>query len=117
MSQLDFINLNQEEDFMEQKIKELQDAAVDELLAFLRGPKAVRSSKEAKFGVSIASKVFGSTTRLKATDRARDATQIAVLQMISANKEEFKKFAATTIPQLVQKSLLNRPAVEHKKKK
>jgi len=82
------------------KVEQLQEVAIDELLSFFGGPKAVRESKKAVIAVNLAVRSLAAVGRIKATDRARDATQLMVLKHVAADKKQFKKYLEVSMPHL-----------------
>ena len=91
-------------------LEKLQEVSVEELVKFFNGGGAVRESKRAREGANIAVRSLAAVGRLKATDRAKDATQLAVLQSMATDKKEFRKYVATSLPHLnPDKKLLGRP--------
>lgn len=85
---------------LNEALEELQDLSVKELIAFFKGPRAARESKVAKEGAQIAVKALGNVGRIKATDRARDATQVDVLRNMAKDREEFGRYVAASLPHL-----------------
>jgi hypothetical protein len=87
-------------------LEELESVSIKELLTFFKGPSAVRDSKKALTGARLALGTLSAVGRLKATMRVKDATQLEVLKNVADNKEQFKKFAAASLPHLVPKKLI-----------
>jgi len=81
-------------------LDELQNLAIKELVDFFQGTKAARSSKTAITASNLAVKSLGAVGRIKATDRARDATQLSLLKVIAKDKREFKKYISVSMPHL-----------------
>ena len=91
-------------------LEELQTVSVKELLTFFSGGGAVRESKHSREGANLAVRSLAAVGRIKATDRASDATQLAVLQSMATDKKEFRKYVASSLPHLnPDKKLLARP--------
>ena len=88
------------------KLEKLESASIEELLSYFGGPKATRESKRALTGAKLALGTLATISRLRATARVKDATQLAVINNIAKNKDEFKKFAQASLPHLVPKKLI-----------
>lgn len=83
-----------------EKLEELQSVTIDKLLDFFKGPSAVR---ESKVGVRFAQMAISSLAvvgRIKATERARDATQLTVLRMIAKDEKQMEKYLRVSMPHL-----------------
>lgn len=91
---------------MSDKIERLQEAAIDTLLTFLTGPKAGRENKESKLSAKLSVQTLSAVGRIKATDRARDATQLVVLRMITADQSKLQEYIKVSMPHLVPQKLL-----------
>ncbi len=81
-------------------LEKLQEASVKKLTEFFTGASAVRESPIAIKTANLAVSALSAVGRLKATDRARDATQLLVLRNISENKAEFKTYIKASMPHL-----------------
>jgi len=88
------------------KLDELELLAAQELINFFNGPSAVKESTKALSSCKLALGSLSAISRLKATMRVKDATQIAVIQNIAENKEQFSKFAQASLPHLAPKKLI-----------
>ncbi len=91
------------------QLDELQKVSIKEIIEFFKGGQAARESKKAKEGASLAIRSLAAVGRLKATERAGDATQLAVLQAMSTDRKEFGKYVSVSLPHLNPKKLLPRP--------
>ena len=72
----------------------LQNESVKIVLEHLRDQKHPCNK------VDFALMALAAVGRIKATERARDATQYAVLRSLTENKEEFKKYVEISLPHL-----------------
>ena len=85
---------------MKNNLDELQFVSIAELLDFFKGPKAIRDSKPAVDAVRLAVSALSAVGRIKATERARDATQLVVLKSLAEDKKQFEKYVAASMPHL-----------------
>ena len=94
-----------------EKLEELQSVTIDKLLDFFKGPSAIR---ESKVGVRFAQMAISSLAvvgRIKATERARDATQLTVLRMIASDEKQMEQYLKVSMPHMIPMK-----QVENKKK-
>ena len=80
------------------KIDKLQDSAIDELLKYFKAPLA--GKENIKESARIAVSALSTIGRIKATERARDATQLMVLRSITDDKKLFGKYVKVSMPHL-----------------
>lgn len=60
--------------------------------------------------VNSALRSLAAIAKLKGTERAKDATQFAILENMATNKEEFKQYVSVSLPHLNPVPLLlNKP--------
>lgn len=88
------------------ELDKLESASINELLSYFNGPSSIRESKKAIQGAKFALGSLSTISRLRATARVKDATQLMVIQNIAANKEQFKEFAQASLPHLAPKKLI-----------
>ena len=81
-------------------LDKLQEVSTRELIRFFTGPSVIRESKTAINAVRLAVSSLSAVGRLKATDRAKDATQLAVLQALSKDRDQFEKYLKVSMPHL-----------------
>jgi hypothetical protein len=81
-------------------LEALQVAAVKKLLDFFNGPSAVHESPKAVKVANLAVSSLSAVGRIKATDRARDATQVAVLKGMATDQKQFEKYIRVSMPHL-----------------
>lgn len=82
------------------KIDQLQTVTVKQLLDFFNGTSAVKENTPAKFAANLAVRALSAIGRIKATNRAMDATQFMVIKQIAENKKEFQKYISVSMPHL-----------------
>jgi len=82
------------------KLDKLQDAAIDEVLKYFKSPSAAKEGGHIRESARIAVSALSSVGRIKATERARDATQLMVLRSITDDKKLFKEYVAVSMPHL-----------------
>jgi len=93
------------------KIEELQEVAIEEILRFFKASSAAKEDGWIKESARLAVSALSTVGRIKATERAKDATQLMVLKHITTDQSTFKKYVAASMPHL------NPMLIEHKPKK
>ena len=75
---------------------------MDELksVAVLKILEHLRDKKHHPDIVNISLKSLKAVAQLKATERVKDATQLSVIQELSKNKDDFKKYLEVSLPHL-----------------
>lgn len=81
---------------MEQKT-DLNEAQSISLKIFI---ERLRDQKHSDKEVDYALRGLAAIGRIKATERAKDATQFGVIRGMSKNSDEFKKYVAISLPHL-----------------
>lgn len=81
-------------------LDDLESASIDKLVEFFDGPAALRESKHAVRTAQLAVSSLSAVGRLKATHRAKDATQLMVLRHLSTDKGQFAKYVKVSMPHL-----------------
>jgi hypothetical protein len=87
-------------------LDKLQEVSARELIRFFTGPSAIRESKTTLNAVRLAVSSLSAVGRLKATERAKDATQLAVLQSLSKDRDQFEKYLKVSMPHLNPAALI-----------
>ena len=82
------------------KLQDLQDVAIDELLRFFKAASAAKQDGWIKDSAKLAVSSLAAVGRIKATERAKDATQLMVLRSITDDKKIFRKYVAISMPHL-----------------
>jgi len=88
------------------QLDELQKKAIEVALDGL-GSEEPKKNEIRRVDWSLRS--LAAISRLRQTERARDATQFAVLKAIAADRGEFKSFAKTMLPEYMPVKLLDKP--------
>lgn len=91
------------------KLDELQQAAVSELVNYFQGSPAKRRDVQVAAKMAVSS--LSAVGRIKATERAGDATQLEVLRNMAANRDQFAEYVAASLPHLnpTKKIARNKP--------
>ena len=82
------------------KLDQLQDASIDEILKYFKAPSAAKEAGHLRDSIRVAVSSLSAVGRIKATERAKDATQLMVLRSITDDKKLFKKYVAVSMPHL-----------------
>jgi len=85
---------------MSDNLEKLQEVTTKELIGFFDGPKAVRESKDALNAARLAVSTLSAVGRIKATERAKDATQLMVLKNICKDQAQFDQYVKIAMPHL-----------------
>lgn len=91
------------------QMEELKDVVTKELIEFFTGPKAVRDSDRGVNTAKLAVASLSAVGRYKATERAKQGMQLAVVKMIAKDEKEAKQYISATMPELTPPKLLGRP--------
>jgi len=78
----------------QEELETLQSSAIQLILEHIRDKKQVGDE------VDYALRALAAVGRIKATDRAKDATQFMVLREITKDKKEFQKYVEISLPHL-----------------
>jgi len=82
------------------QLEQLQTAAIDELLKYFKAASAAKQEGWIKDSAKIAVSALANVGRIKATERAKDATQLMVLKHITDDKKLFDKYVKVSMPHL-----------------
>ena len=90
-------------------MEKLEGLSINELIRYFEGPSAAKQNQKAVNTARLAVATMSAIGRLKATMRVKDATQLMVIKNIAADRKEFRKFVAKSLPHLMPTKLLTRP--------
>lgn len=82
---------------------EIQNLALEEIADFLQ---ADEMDKEDYLRVKIALGSLSAYTRIRATERVRDVTQLRVVEALARDKEQLEEYIVSTLPHLTPARLL-----------
>lgn len=88
------------------QLEELQRKAINVIVTRFDGGKLDKPDKDVDFAL----RALAAVGRIKATERARDATQYAILNAIAKDRGQFQEMAKVALPQYVPTQLLDKPA-------